>query len=232
MAWSRDLENRTYYNNVTGVVIPEEKVYAYYKSYNEFKRKYGEYKEKEEKVLKPGDKVMHKNSGTEYTVWLPPNSWCCPDHKTWVLRDGVSEGYAVVTKNLELVEDKGEDEMTKLYEVKDETKSKGVTFATKLATNSAGEWVMEEKGTGRVFSIDKASCEEVLPYSIRVKFGDSGTAYSYLADKDQFEVGFYLVAGYNSSGFQVARVTEVDTKSKVATKHFKPFGKISVDLLD
>lgn len=99
-----------------------------------------------------------------------------------------------------------------------------------LATNSQGEWVMEVKGSGQIMAIAKDKVQEVLPYTISVKFVDSGTTYSYLASKDQFPVGFYLVKAYSHDGWQIAQVTAVDTKSNKATKEFAPSGKLAVDL--
>lgn len=99
-----------------------------------------------------------------------------------------------------------------------------------LATNSQGEWVMEVKGSGQIMAVTKDKVQEVLPYTIGVKFGKSSQVYHYLAERDKFPVGFYLVDNYNVDGFQVAQVVQVDTKSPKATVEFTPFGKLAVDL--
>lgn len=93
-------------------------------------------------------------------------------------------------------------------------------------------WWCKQKtrGNKRDMAIAKDKVQEVLPYTISVKFVDDGTTYSYLASKDQFPVGFYLVKGYSQSSFQIAQVTAVDTKSNKATKEFAPIGKLAVDL--
>lgn len=127
----------------------------------------------------------------------------------------------------------GEATMTntnKLFVFKDNFNTNVDLYGHYLATNSQGEWVMEVKGSGQIMAIAKDKVQEVLPYTISVKFMDDGTTYSYLASKDQFPVGFYLVKGYSQSSFQIAQVTAVDTKSNKATKEFAPIGKLAVDL--
>lgn len=117
-----------------------------------------------------------------------------------------------------------ENNMTKLYEVKEsETVT---TFATKLAVNSSGLWVMEEKGTGRVFTATPSSAEEVMPYTITVQFlgTDYRKEYSYFAKKGDFEVNQVFMMDNNS----LCRVTGVDTKSSFATKDFKPIVQFEV----
>lgn len=99
-----------------------------------------------------------------------------------------------------------------------------------LAINSQGEWVMEVKGSGQIVAVAKDKVEEVLPYTIGVRFNNNGTTYHYLADKDKFTEGFYLVKDTSSSGWQIARVVDVDTKSPKATVEFAPIGKLTVDL--
>lgn len=99
-----------------------------------------------------------------------------------------------------------------------------VIYAHYLATNSSGQWVMEEKGTGKIHTVDKKDVEEVLPYTIGVQFlsdGGIGKTYSYTAEVGKFSVGdMYILDG------KIVIVTEVDTKSKAATKDFNPAVKI------
>lgn len=99
-----------------------------------------------------------------------------------------------------------------------------------LATNSQGEWVMEVKGSGVIMAVAKDKVQEVLPYTIGVRFNNNGTTYHYLADKGKFTEGFYLVKDTSSSGWQIARVVDVDTKFSKATVEFSPLGKLAVDL--
>lgn len=103
-------------------------------------------------------------------------------------------------------------------------------FGHHIGTNSLGQWIMEIKGTGKVVAVDKSTVEEVLPYTIGVRFNNNGITYHYLAEKDKFAVGFYLVMDSSASGWQIARVVEVDTKSKKATVEFAPIGKLAVDM--
>ena len=126
----------------------------------------------------------------------------------------------------------GEKKMTnanKLYTWKD-TVTLADLYGHYLATNSQGEWVMEVKGSGQIMAVAKDKVEEVLPYTIGVRFNNNGTTYHYLADKDKFTEGFYLVKDTSSSGWQIARVVDVDTKSSKATVEFNPLGKLAVDL--
>ena len=116
-----------------------------------------------------------------------------------------------------------------LYEVND---GKSKSFAHKLATNSEGLWVMEEKGTGKVFTADKATVEEVMPYTISIQFPTSDSHYSYFAEKGKFKKGDFFIIGRANSGFAIVRVTDVDTKSKKATKDFTPMAKLNIDKLD
>ena len=95
-----------------------------------------------------------------------------------------------------------------------------VHYGHYLATNSSGQWVMEEKGTGKIHTVDKADVVEVLPYTIAIRFlndGGMGKNYNYFADKDKYTAGQMFLM---DNSFVV--VVDVDTKSKLATKDFKP----------
>lgn len=113
----------------------------------------------------------------------------------------------------------GENDMTNtLYEFELNGKT---TFGTKIATNSSGLWVMEVKGSGEVVTVKKTEVEEVIPYSIGVKFMNTpGQTYHYTAPKNKFGLGFYLFENHN--GQSLVQVVELDTKSKQATKEFTP----------
>jgi hypothetical protein len=104
-------------------------------------------------------------------------------------------------------------------------------FGHYLATNSAGQWVMEVRGTGQLVTVDKASVEEVLPYTVGVKFMNSSSTsiYHYFSEKDKFGEGFYLMK--DREGYTViVQLVFLDTKSKSATKDFAPIGKLAVDM--
>lgn len=122
-----------------------------------------------------------------------------------------------------------EDNMTKLYQTKEETPR----FGTLLATNSAGKLVLEMKGSGEVLTFEKKEVEEVKPYTVRIKFQDSHTEYEYLSRKGDVEVGDMIILNGNG---HIAKVTAVDTKSDRATKDLvgrkvltAPFGESVVE---
>lgn len=103
-----------------------------------------------------------------------------------------------------------------------------VIYGTYLATNSAGQYVMEEKGTGKIITANKEDVSEVVPYTIEVKFlsgHDNGTIYPYTSEKDKFQVGDLCLLK-NQNGTSLVLVENVDTKSKKATKDFTPISKV------
>jgi hypothetical protein len=104
-------------------------------------------------------------------------------------------------------------------------------YGNYLATNSSGMFVMEEKGTGNIHTVDKASVQEVLPHTIGVKFFGSTTEYSYLATPGKFKSGEVYVL-HSPHGPSFVTVTGVDTKSKAATKEFKPTQQIQTTPVD
>jgi hypothetical protein len=104
-----------------------------------------------------------------------------------------------------------ENDMAKLFQTKEETPR----FGTMLATNSAGKYVLEMKGSGDVLTFEKSEVEEVKPYTVGVRFELNGIEYHYLSRKGDVEKGDILfVSGSGSYAF----VTSVDTKSDKATK--------------
>ena len=109
----------------------------------------------------------------------------------------------------------------KLYEIK---RSFGTEYGTKLATDSAGKWVMEIKSTGEVFSVDPNLVEEVMPHTIGISFG-KGVIYHYLASKGVYEVGDVFVFD-GAMGRAIVNVVSVDTKSTNASVEFKPLLKL------
>ena len=123
----------------------------------------------------------------------------------------------------------GNTTMSKLYQTKEETPR----FGTLLATNSAGKYVIEMKGTGEVLTFDKGDVEEVKPYTVRIKFQDSSNEYDYLSRKGDVEKGDMIIVDGNG---HIAKVTAVDTKSDRATKELSgrkvvtaPFGQPLVE---
>lgn len=134
--------------------------------------------------------------------------------------------HAKIMKKLEEKEE--ENTMEKLYAV--DTAGKTV-YANKLAVNAAGQWVMEPKGGGDVFSVDKDKVEEVIPYTVDVKFWGSSNTYAYTSVEGKYSVGDILVVNttYNAHGVNFVVVKGVNTKSKKATKELEPIGRVQVE---
>lgn len=134
--------------------------------------------------------------------------------------DRYSNHFVLYEETLQQEETQQKENTMALYEVK----AKGidtVRYATYLATNGKGEWVMEEKGSGDIFTTAKEDAAEVMPYTFGMKFSGGGIIYHFLSKEGQVKVGDMLMrldAGeYTGS---VGLVTGVNTKSKVATKEF------------
>ena len=103
-------------------------------------------------------------------------------------------------------------------------------FGNHIGTNSQGQWIMEVKGTGQILAVDKKDVEEVLPYSLGIKFlNGNGVVYNYLANKGKYDLGFYLMKDKMGETV-IVQVVSLDTKSKIATVDFKPIGKLAVDM--
>lgn len=121
----------------------------------------------------------------------------------------------------------GKDTMT-LYQF---TVNADTKYGTYLATNSQGMFVMEEKGSGVIYTVNKDVVEKVMPYTIDVVFLNStDTVYGYLAETNKYKVGdVYLLK--TPLGHSLVTVVKVDTKSKKATKDFNPISKITTETL-
>lgn len=90
------------------------------------------------------------------------------------------------------------------------------TYGTILATNSLGKYVFEVRGTGEVKTVEKNQLEEVIPYTVTIKFlGSDSKTYSFFSADGTVSVGdLIFLPMYN----QIVMVTGVNTKSKLATK--------------
>lgn len=150
---------------------------------------------------------------------------------TVILKDesGYTQSYYFVGKKYKLIsslrateqtqtKQKGTD-MTTLYKITDEaiTKELGETYCTKLAKDSSGNYVVEVKGhAGKVLSVHPDHLEEVVPYTVGVKFlAGNGQTYHYISREGQVKKGDFVWID-STSGLAV--VTAVNTKSKQATK--------------
>jgi hypothetical protein len=138
------------------------------------------------------------------------------------------KGFEYFNNNVKTQEDNTMT-LNALYEV---TQGKETQYATKLAVNSAGKWLMEEKGTGNTLVVDKENVQEVMPHTITVKRGTSSKSCSYFADAGVYTVGdFYITDGASGSTqektFAIEQITGVDTKAKHASKEFKPIAMLN-----
>lgn len=118
-----------------------------------------------------------------------------------------------------------------LYEIKG---AKKTSYAHYLATNSEGLWVMEDKGTGKVFSVDKAEVSKVVPNCIAIHFlsgGNNAQIYHYLAPKDTYKVG-EVYTMLSKSGISLVSIAKEDCESDMATKDFKPIFKMLMEKVD
>lgn len=161
---------------------------------------------------------------------------CGPKHKTWkckglkvnphskrlrftaVYAGGGSTYYITFTTERYFYEvlEEGEAQMTnnELYQIKDTD-----TYGTILATNSQGLKVFEVRGTGEVKTVKKEDLEEVIPYTVGVRFLESrGNTHDFFAEKGVFEVGDII---FNTSYSGPMVVTKLNTKSKSATKYLE-----------
>ena len=121
-------------------------------------------------------------------------------------------------------EQKDTEEMAdkKLYEVELEGKTK---YVTKIGIGQDGRWVVEPKGGGEPFAVDKDTLKEVIPYVIGVTFPGNRTVYHYKAEKGKYKVGEILAvdqADIEADRWGLVRVAEVgvtaSTKVNQATK--------------
>lgn len=96
------------------------------------------------------------------------------------------------------------------------TKSDGTTgYGTYLATNSASQMILEEKGTGAVLTFDKDQLEEVLPYTFAVKVNGEETHYMGDANSTLKKGDVVML----TDGIGV--VSGVDTKNRSPREKFK-----------
>lgn len=113
----------------------------------------------------------------------------------------------------EEIEQKGTEEMAPaIYKITLEDRE---TYGTKAGEDSAGRYLMEEKGTGAIIIVPKESVEEVLPYTFAARM--NGNTRHFVGSAGSLEVGDLLM--YTPDGIDraaIALVVEVDTKKKGA----------------
>jgi hypothetical protein len=104
--------------------------------------------------------------------------------------------------------------MKKLYVTKEEPPRYGHI----LATNSAGKFVMELRGSDEVITIGKDMVEAVMPYTVDVTFISSspaGQSYAFFSKAGDLAVDDIM---YLFEHNQFVRVRKVDSRSEKATK--------------
>lgn len=105
-----------------------------------------------------------------------------------------------------------------LFQIKQEDGT--ITYGTHVGTNSANQYLIEEKGTGKIILANKTQLEEVLPYTFSVRL--NGKNIHFQGEPDKVKKGDVLLyTGEGADNAQFAYVTAIDTKNKGATKSFK-----------
>ena len=90
-----------------------------------------------------------------------------------------------------------------------------VVYGTKLAMNSAGEYVLEVKGTGQILTMDPQFLTEVIPYTFMAKSGS--TEKHFIGTEGKVSVDDTLVQT-SSATLKIWVVKQIDTKNKTAVK--------------
>ena len=88
-------------------------------------------------------------------------------------------------------------------------------YGTYLATNSSGQYVIEEKQTGDIVTMSTDEVEEVLPWTFSAK---NGSTEEHFTGPDTIKKGDSLIQILTSKTPRVWFVTDVDTKNRSATK--------------
>lgn len=95
-----------------------------------------------------------------------------------------------------------------------------VTYGTHVGTNSSNQYLIEEKGTGKIILANKSQLEEVLPYTFSVRM--DGKTTHFQGEPEKVKKGDVLLyTGEGADNAKFAYVTNIDTKNKSATKAFK-----------
>ena len=91
----------------------------------------------------------------------------------------------------------------------------GQYYGTYLATNSSGQYVLEVKKTGNIVTMHPDQVEEVIPWTFSAK---NGSTEEHFTGPDTIKKGDSLIQILTSQTPRVWFVTDVDTKSRTATK--------------
>jgi hypothetical protein len=163
--------------------------------------------------FKKGDIVISKNGKYPARV-TENNSWGGYTNIVYLHNNSYS---TLVTDNLILYNESENmtTETQMLYQFKTEDGS--TAYGTHIGTNSKNLWLMEEKGSGRVLTIDPKDAEEVLPYTFSVKM--RGNTTHYIGEEGMVTTGDVLL--YTGGDHpEIATVTAINTKNKSARAKF------------
>ena len=87
-----------------------------------------------------------------------------------------------------------------------------IAYGTYLATNSSGQYVIEEKQTGNIVTMHPDYLEEVIPWTFSAK---NGSTEKHFTGSDIIKKGDVLLQAKTTKFWFV---TNVNTKNKTATK--------------
>jgi hypothetical protein len=162
--------------------------------------------------FKLGDKVVLKRSGQVAEVVRIFSYFYVPSYEVQFLESKI----CCETKELNLIPyteqpSSSTNTMQDSNALYSFTKTDGSTgYATYLATNSAGEWVVEERGTGTIHTLPKDNFEEVVEYTIKVEnIVKSGGGHFKGIKEGDVVVGDYII-----DECSIYIVVELNTKSK------------------
>lgn len=156
-------------------------------------------------------KSYFERSITDVVAYKDNGRYLEPHYLSDVLEDFMSS-----PRNPFAKPEKEPEEMTNvLFKLKEDDKE---VYVRKIGQDG-NMVVIKEENTGNLRAVDPALLEEVLPYTVAIKFlGGNGTTYHYFADEGEFAKDDLLVD--NPSG-NYAMVMGTNTKSKSANKRFK-----------
>lgn len=135
--------------------------------------------------------------------------------------------YTFNTPITNLVHFKNEEQTVdreQLYSFKRADNSIG--YGIHAGTNSKGQYLIEEKGTGIILALLPTEVEEVLPFTFSVTYNNNG-AIHYLGVPGAVAVGDFVIET-TKPGYPIGQVTAVNTKNRETTIKFRGF-KVPVE---
>lgn len=98
-------------------------------------------------------------------------------------------------------------------------------YGTKCGQDSQGRILIEIKGSGQIKAVTPDRLEEVLPYTVSLRWLRGGAYSTRIAKPDQVKVGDLIADNGN-----LAQVTAIDTKDRDATKHLSGVRVVTEEL--